>query len=838
MNHVAGILGYYIAVACLATLIIKECKSEITRSSIPLVTNETTDIVPEIVYRNEDEDDFVPYQGERFSIFDWTLFKITNSKCSGNVLLSPLSLKIALLLLYEGAQDETAYELASAMQLPATRSATRDRFSTILRSFQTNSSAYTLNIGTRIYIDSNISIRRRYEAIVKNFYDTDAITANLSDSQPLVRGINDWVSNVTHGNIPRMIEDEDSIKNSVMLVMNALFFKGSWRKKYFSPEDTRTGKFYTTDNQTIDVPYMHAHGRFYYSESSELDAKILRLPYDGHKFAMYLVLPRTFDGIEQLVDKVNPFVLTRHVWLMQDLPVHVSIPKFKFEFSSHLEPILRQLGIRDIFDDTATLTGIIRPKGSSRQLKVTDILQKTGIEVNENGTTAYVATAIEIGNKIEDETFFAYHPFLFYLEDESTGTIIYIGKMMNPLDTTGTTTHSNRRPPSNAPLEIPNTDLILRPGLNAEDRNNLFNVHFSQVLSKEYRNGNLVSSPVSVKIALTMLMEAANGKAKSEIVSVLRLPENESRREELTQRTLVSLKRNKNGTEIDFSSRLWIHENLRVLDSYKNILRTRYEADVENINFEKVQDAALLVYEWIRRVTRNTISSASLLTELEPDTRLVSTSVIYLKGKWLKSFDKAKTKLQCFYRPDGICRNTYFMKHESTYRYAYIASIEAHVLEIPYSDGKTSMLTLMPSSREKDPELRILSEDLTTVPVSAILENLKERDVTIYLPKFNIENNLNLISSLQRLGIKNIFQSNANLTKMITTDSVYVTNFVQNVKIEIDEEGTLAAADTELGYKFLSSWGNDVKMDRPFLFMIVDSVTSTILFSGRFVEPL
>ncbi|XP_076750870.1 uncharacterized protein LOC143423419 [Xylocopa sonorina] len=726
------------------------------------------------------------------------------------------------------------------MQLPATRSATRDRFSTILRSLQANSSAYTLNVGTRIYIDSNISIRQRYGAIVKGFYDTDVITANLSDSQPLVRGINDWVSNVTHGNIPRMIEDENGIKNSLMLVMNALFFKGSWRQKYFSPERTRTGKFYKTANQTIDVPYMQAHGRFYYSESSELDAKILRVPYNGRKFAMYLVLPRTINGIEQLVDKVNPFLLTRHVWLMQDLPVHVSIPKFKFEYSSHLEPILRKLGIRDIFDDTATLTGITRPKGNSKQLKVSDILQKTGIEVNENGTTAYVATAIEIGNKIEDETFHADHPFLFYVEDESTGTIIYIGKMMNPLDTTGTATDSNQRPPSDTLSEIPetlNTDLILQAGLNAEDRNNLFNVHFSQILSKEYRNGNLVSSAASVKIALTMLMEAANGHTKSEIVSVLRLPENESRRDELIQRTLISLKRKRNGTEIDLASRLWIQKNLRVSDSYKNILRTRYEADVENINFNKVEDAALLINEWARRVTRNT-SSASLSNELQPDTRLVLTSVIYFKGKWLKSFDKANTKLECFYRPDGTCRNTYFMKHESSYRYAYISSIEAHVLEIPYSDGRTSMLTLMPSSREKDPELRILSEDLTTVSVSTILENLKERDVTIHLPKFNIENNLNLIPSLRHLGIKDVFQSNANLTKMITTDVAYVTNFVQNVKIKVDEEGSLAAADTEIGYKFLSLWGNNVTMDRPFLFMIIDSVTSTILFSGRFVEPL
>lgn len=111
---------------------------------------------------------------------------------------------------------------------------------------------------------------------------------------------------------------------------------------------------------------MRTVGRFYYSESSELDAKILRIPYDvrnatfhllhleidqsyhvilfqGHKFAMYLILPRSRNGIEQLINEINPYILARYSWQMQDLPVDVSIPKFKFEFSNHLEDILREV---------------------------------------------------------------------------------------------------------------------------------------------------------------------------------------------------------------------------------------------------------------------------------------------------------------------------------------------------------------------------------------------------------------------------------------------------------------------------------------------------------------
>ncbi|XP_033314153.1 uncharacterized protein LOC117213042 [Bombus bifarius] len=842
---ITGIMGYLlISYIVVVTLTVKQCKSEITKSPSHLDTNRTTSTGPVIVNRDEDDEIFIPYQGERFSIFDWALFRTMSKKYSGNMLLSPISLKIVLVLLYEGAQDETAHELATAMQLPANENVIRKRFSTILQSLQTNPPAYILNIGTRIYIDSNILIRQKYEATVKAYYDTDVISANLSDAQPLVQAINDWVSNITDANIDQMIKDENNVKNSLMLIMNTLFFKGTWRHKYFSPENTRTGKFHTIDNRTIDVPFMHTFGRFYYANSPELDAKILRIPYDGRKFALYLLLPRnrTLDGIEHLINEVTPFVLTRYVWQMQNLPIAVSIPKFKYQFSSHMEPVLREVGIRNIFDDTATLTGIAQTRRISSNLKVSDILQKTGIEVNENGTTAYVATEIDIGNKIGEEIFHADHPFLFYIEDESTGTIIYIGRMMNPLDTTGSTASGEQylsQSPPKLNAGISNADSISQAGLNAEDRNNLFNMYFPQALSKKYTDGNLVSSPASVKTILTMLMEGANGNTKSEIISVLRLPpEGKSRRGELAQRILASLNRNENGTEIALTTRLWIHENLRVSNNYKNILRSRYQGDIESVNFMESQSTARHINEWVRRVTHNTISSALLLNDLPPDTRLILTSVIYFKGLWLKSFDKANTKLQCFYIPNGECRNTYFMKHGSIYRYAYIPSIEAYVLEIPYSDGKTSMLTLMPRSRENDPYLRILSDDLITVPVSAILANLKKQDITIHLPKFNIENNLNLVPTLRHLGIENIFQPNTNLSKMISDSSIHVTSILQNVKLEIDEEGTLAATDTEIGYELLSSWGNDVKMDRPFLFMIIDTVLNMTLFSGRFIEPL
>lgn len=827
----ANILGL---MAMLATLVSGSRKVDTTGK--PKVFNASAG---NINYANENynegsEDDFVPYQGERFSAFDWTLFRAVSRKQSGNLLLSPISLKIALTLLYEGAQEQSAHEIANALRLPATLTAIRDRFTNILLSLRAKSPAYEINIGTRIYTDSIISIRQRYQAIVESFYGTDVVTANFSDAQPVVESINRWVGNITNGNIDKLIDNEASIRNSLFVLTNAIFFKGTWARNYFSSKDTRNGPFYIGSNRTVQVPLMHSIGRFYYIDSSELDAKILRIPYKGHKFSMYLLLPRNRDGIDRLANKVNQFLLTRQMWHMQDLPVDVILPRFKFDYTSHLENILREIGIRDIFDDTATLTGIALTKRNSRRLKVTNIYQKAGIEVNENGTTAYAATEVELGNKIEDESFHATHPFIFYIEDGTTGTILYVGKVTDPTNTSAKQdTDSQQDFSSKYGSEIPEAEAS-QAGLNANDRGNLFNTYFTQALS-EGQDGNLISSPASIKSALTMLTEASVGETKAEIVSALRLPDNESRIRQSTHETLISLKRNVNGTEMDVSTCFWVNSHLNLLQSYKNILQTYYLADVQSVDFDDGKTVRV-INEWVRQATHGHISSAAV-SHVPPNTNLLLTSVLYFKGAWMKAFDRKKTKLECFYVPSGECKSTYFMSHESTYRYAYISSIEAEIIEIPYSNGQTSMLTIMPNKRNKDPYLQVLSKDLSTVPVSAILANLKERSINIHLPKFSIENTLNLVPIIQSLGIERIFTPSANLTRITTDGSLRVTSILQNVRIDVDEEGTLAAADTEVAFELLASWTNDIRLDRPFLFLIVDSTTKITLFSGRFIEP-
>ncbi|XP_014296435.1 alaserpin isoform X2 [Microplitis demolitor] len=697
------------------------------------------------------------------------------------------------------------------------------------------SDEYTLNLGTRIYINNSLSIKQSYAAIVKTFYSTDIISSNFTDARSTANNVNNWVKNFTNGNIENMIDDEDTIKDSMMLVMNVLYFKGIWSGNRFTSNRTKFDKFYQSSNKNIDINYMTSIGHYYYVESSELDAKIIRLPYMGRKFSMYIILPNTVDGLDTLIKNINPFILTRHVSLLQKLPVQVTIPMFKFDFTSHLEPILRDLGIRDIFESTATLTGIIKTK-RGYNLVVSDIIQKTGIEVNENGTSAYAATEVNIGNKVAEQIFHANHPFIFYIEDETTGTILYMGKVINPLEGSG-----GIETPGSLSQQLNNEriqQLSLVPsvaGYNA-DRNNYFSIELLQGVN-EQTTGNVVISPLSVKSALTILSEGAGGDTRNELLTSLRLPSDVSQIRALSKQTLQSVLTTSAGTEIDLANRLWLGKGIQLPDDFNNVLKTNYGGDTSNVVFSNTASTVSTINDWVRQYTRGHIQSIVESNSLSPETKLLLTSALYFKGNWRKAFDKNLTRNRCFNIPNQACYSVPMMESVSQYFYASIPDLKAEVVEIPYDDDKISMLVFLPVN-EGLQDLSVLSRDLSYTPISTILNSLRDTELILLMPRFSVETKIDLRPTLETLGIRNLFTYNANLTKFSLKDSVKVDNVLHNAKIEVNEDGTVAAAVT--GLSVVPLMGSSIeafRVNRPFLFMLIDRQTSSIIFSGRVIRP-
>lgn len=376
-----------------------------------------------------DDDLFVPLPDKgNFDVFDWKLCKQLSDKEPGNVVVSPVSVKLLLTMLYEGAAGNTAWQLEQALQLPA-RLQTRKRFSAIIDSLLTKKPEYLLDVATKMYVRKGVSLRPRFSKILKTFYNASTQNIDFDQSIKAVQAINSWVSEVTHGKIKSMFSEDTINPSTMMLLVNAIYFKGLWRYP-FNEAETKEGVFYVTPTQNVTAPFMTMERDLYWSMSVELDSSILRLPYMGNKYSMFIVLPNKPDGLNKLLNTVSPDLLRNQLFHMSKELVEVRLPRFSFEFTGQLGDALQELGIRDLFSGTtANLPGVAR----DRSLYVSKIIQKAGLEVNEKGTTAAASTGMEIKNKFGSDIYFhATHPFIFFIQDETTGAVTFVGKLTNP----------------------------------------------------------------------------------------------------------------------------------------------------------------------------------------------------------------------------------------------------------------------------------------------------------------------------------------------------------------------------------------------------------------------
>lgn len=382
-----------------------------------------------------DNDDFVPFQSNRHDEFDWRLTKALMLSDPSNMILSPFSVKLLLSLLSEAAGPDTSTHKELAAVLPSIQTIiqARELYGKIFGSLLEKSPNYELQIGTKIYVDKSINPRQRYAAIMESYYFTKVEKIEFSKADEAAKTINDWCANITQNHIKELVKKDD-VEESVIIMLNALYFNGYWRRP-FPVNETVQQPFYVTPTQQVKTWFMGVTDTFYYMESQPLNAKILRLPYKGRKFSMTIILPNAKGGLDEMIRQLESSSLHRAQWLMSEVEVRVEIPKFKFDFTSKLNDILQDIGIKSIFTNEASLPALARGADVAGRLQVSKILQKAGIYANEQGSTVYVATEVSIVNRFGGETtreFIANRPFIFIIEDETTGTLLFAGKVTDP----------------------------------------------------------------------------------------------------------------------------------------------------------------------------------------------------------------------------------------------------------------------------------------------------------------------------------------------------------------------------------------------------------------------
>lgn len=382
----------------------------------------------------DDFDDYVPYKSDTIDHFSWSLLKLVLNEEPSNVIISPFSVKLSLALLAEAAGNgsRTQQELYSSLTDIRQPDNLRGFYRKTLNVLKKQNPYFTLNLESKLFTDVAIEPQQRYAAMLHSYYQTDIERLDFTKGSDSAYVINSWCNNVTHGRLTQLV-NEGNVQNNILLMANVLYFNGLWRTPF---NNTFEGVFFNTPKRQMRADFMELTDFFYYYNDVTLDAKILRLPYKGKKFSMFILLPKTMGNIDVLTQNLANDKLKRMQWDMEAVKVKVTMPKFRFNFDKNLKPTLQDLGIKDIFTTEASLPGLDRGTAVAGLLKVSNIFQKSGIEVNEKGTEAFASTVIEIDNKFGGtpliEEFNVNQPFIFFIEEETTGNIIFAGKVLEP----------------------------------------------------------------------------------------------------------------------------------------------------------------------------------------------------------------------------------------------------------------------------------------------------------------------------------------------------------------------------------------------------------------------
>ncbi len=356
--------------------------------------------------------------------------KVTEvSGTNSNLMVSPLSVSMALGMTRNGAANSTLSAMTSTLGFSGmSEQEINDSYKYIVQTFASLDPKVKMQIANSIWYRNTFSVEQPF--VQANQYYFDATVTPLDFSQAsAVDVINSWVKEKTNSLIPKIIDGIPA--EAVMYLVNAFYFKGQW-KYQFDAKDTRDRTFYVNSGPAIQVPAMVQHATFNYFKGSGFAA--IELPYNQGNYTLVVLLP---DNGKSASDVISALTLANwNTWSRQftETDIQLQLPKFKYEYEEkNMQPILTALGMGVAFDsDNADFTRI-NPNGG---LYISKVLHKTFIETNEEGSEATAITAVEVGvtsiGPDQPLYFTVDRPFVYFIQEKSTGTILFIGTVMNP----------------------------------------------------------------------------------------------------------------------------------------------------------------------------------------------------------------------------------------------------------------------------------------------------------------------------------------------------------------------------------------------------------------------
>jgi serpin B len=372
------------------------------------------------------------------------------------------------------------------------------------------------------------------------------------------------------------------------------------------------------------------------------------------------------------------------------------------------------------------------------------------------------------------------------------------------------------------------------------ENNNSFGVDLYQELKS--KPGNLFFSPYSISSALAMTYAGAKGNTEKEMADVLHftLEQTEDLHASFLQlETDMKFIEEKGDIKLSLANSLWIQQDYKLLESFVELNQKYYNAGLNSVDFKNnPEDVRLKINSWVEDKTQQKIQNLLNPGDLTPLTRLVLCNAIYFKGKWSSKFNKDNTQDRDFHLSETETIQVSTMYQKAKFKIKNFDNFSA--LELPYRGQDVSMFIFLPN--EIDGLANLEEEIIKIGPTNIITDVLQQptEDVKVFLPKFKTSLRIDLKSELSNMGMPTPFNGNlADFTGMYPVRDLYIGKVIHKAFIEIDEEGTEAAAATAvvMRTKSIGFATTYFTVDCPFVFCIRENKNGSILFMGRITDP-
>ena len=356
-------------------------------------------------------------------------YELAGAEPEKNIFISPASIITALAMTYNGADGETREAMEKTLMFEGmSMEEVNEAFADLLTILQNPDPKVELVVANSLWAREGIAFNEDFLKRNEDYFGAKVTELDFNDSGAAAT-INKWVQEQTRDKIDSIVNPPIN-PETVLFLINAIYFKGEWSDP-FDPDLTGNRDFNLPDGSVKETPVMIKNDDFRYLETDDFQA--VSLPYGkNERVSMYIFLPASDSSLEQFYGEMNLLNWKRWIASFGSMEGEVGLPRFKFEYETSLKDALAALGMGIVFDESAADFSGMHPVPPN--LYISEVKHKTFIEVNEEGTEAAAVTSVEVGMTAMPETFSMIidRPFFFAIADDMTGSILFMGSVLNP----------------------------------------------------------------------------------------------------------------------------------------------------------------------------------------------------------------------------------------------------------------------------------------------------------------------------------------------------------------------------------------------------------------------